>query len=544
MLKALLVDDEINILRNLQKVIPWEEIGFEIVGLAGNGVKALEMAEAHQPDLVLSDIRMPVMDGITFVQKLRELNGECECVMLTGYQDFEYARSVMRFGVKEYMLKPIDYEELEQVVRKTAAAIRTKRQEAKSEARKWGSVVSLAYEKILYDFLMDYTSVAAHPLLAAEELQLEELEYALLLVDLDRYSQLSVGWSEKERKLWNFAIRNVLQEALEDEKKKYAVLQMREGEWCLLIEHPASDAAFGGGQALRWAEQVREAVKQNVKLGVCVGINPRLVAAGQLSAAYKSVQRAVSLAPGEGLLMAADDELGVSKEPVDFLWNLVERMVSGLKQCDRSHTEEALQKLNQHLKTIPDASLLRVQQILHFLVLHLLREMREMDVLSQAEEESIWGKLGRCVGSKDLLVVMNELINQCLQVVVGKKSSVVLMISAKDYIDKRLSADLGIEEVADYLGISSSYFSLLFKQHYGITFVEYVTKLRMETAKSLLVMSDRSVAQIGEAVGYLERRYFTKVFQKYTGMTPSEYRESKKPAMAGSLDGGDDRKHE
>ncbi|RAV21907.1 response regulator [Paenibacillus contaminans] len=530
MLKALLVDDEINILRNLQKVIPWEEIGFEIVGLAGNGVKALQLAEEHRPDLVLSDIRMPVMDGITFVEKLRELTGECECVMLTGYQDFEYARSVMRFGVKEYMLKPIDYEELEQVVRRAASAIRIRRQEARSEERKWGSVVGLAYEKILYDFLMDYTSVAAHPLLAAEELQLDELEYALLLVDLDRYSQLSLGWSEEERKLWNFAIRNVLQEALAGEKKKYAVLQMREGEWCLLIEHPKGDAAFDGGQALRWAELVREAVGHNVKLGVCIGICPRPVSADRLSVAYKSVQRSVSLAPGEGLLIAETEEAGERRESVDFLWQLVEAIVSGLKQCDRRQTEEALQSLNRHLRTIPDTALLRVQQILHFLVLHLLREMREMDVLPQTQEEAIWGKLGRCMGAKDLLAVMNELINQCLQVVVGKKSSVVLMISAKDYIDKKLSADLGIDELADYLGISGSYFSLLFKQHFGVTFVEYVTKLRMETAKSMLAVSDRSVTQIGESVGYLERRYFTKVFQKYTGMTPSEYRESKKPA--------------
>jgi two-component system response regulator YesN len=275
---------------------------------------------------------------------------------------------------------------------------------------------------------------------------------------------------------------------------------------------------------------VREAVGHNVKLGVCIGICPRPVSADRLSEAYKSVQRSVSLAPGEGLLIAETEEAGERRESVDFLWQLVEAIVSGLKQCDRRQTEEALRSLNRHLRTIPDTALLRVQQILHFLVLHLLREMREMDVLPHAQEEAIWGKLGRCMGAKDLLAVMNELINQCLQVVVGKKSSVVLMISAKDYIDKKLSADLGIDELADYLGISGSYFSLLFKQHFGVTFVEYVTKLRMETAKSLLAVSDRSVTQIGESVGYLERRYFTKVFQKYTGMTPSEYRESKKPA--------------
>lgn len=532
MLKAMLVDDEINILRNLQVVIPWEEIGFEVIGLAGNGVIALEMAKKHRPDLVLTDIRMPVMDGIQLVGQLRELDMKCECIMLSGYQDFEYARSVMRYGIKEYMLKPIDYDELQEVVRRTAETIRAKRQQESNEQRKWGSFVSVAYEKILYDVLMDYTSVAAHPLLAAEGVHLEELEFALLLVDLDDYSRLSSAWSEQERKLWNFAIRNVLQEVLMGESRKYAVLQMREGEWCMLIEHRRGESDYGEEQARQWSERVRRAVLDNIKLDVSIGMYPRLVPSRQLTTVYKNVQRTIGLSPKEGLLMAADEAFRGTPESTAVWWNLAETIVSGLKQCDRRRTEEALQELNRHLKAMPDDSMRRVQQILHFLVLHLLREMREIDVLSQSDEEAIWNKIGRCAAPKDLLAVMNELINQSLRVVVGKKSSVVLMISAKDYIDKRLAADLSIEELADYLGISESYFSLLFKQHYGMTFVEYLTKLRMETAKSLLVTSDRNVAQIGESVGYIERRYFTKVFLKYTGMTPSEYRESKKALAA------------
>ena len=107
-----------------------------------------------------------------------------------------------------------------------------------------------------------------------------------------------------------------------------------------------------------------------------------------------------------------------------------------------------------------------------------------------------------------------------------KKTSDVLMLSARDYIERNLSADLGIDMLADYLGISGSYFSLLFKQHFGETFVEYVTKQRMEMAKSLLALSDKSVTQVGAMVGYAERRYFTKVFSKYTGMLPSAFRES------------------
>ncbi|MFS0839792.1 helix-turn-helix transcriptional regulator [Paenibacillus sp. 1P03SA] len=99
------------------------------------------------------------------------------------------------------------------------------------------------------------------------------------------------------------------------------------------------------------------------------------------------------------------------------------------------------------------------------------------------------------------------------------------MVNAKEYIAKNLSNDFGVEEIADHLGISCSYFSLLFKQHFGETFLENLTRQRIELAKSLLRMSDKSITQIGKQVGYAERRYFTRVFYKFTGMTPSEYRE-------------------
>ncbi|MCH1641270.1 AraC family transcriptional regulator [Paenibacillus timonensis] len=98
-------------------------------------------------------------------------------------------------------------------------------------------------------------------------------------------------------------------------------------------------------------------------------------------------------------------------------------------------------------------------------------------------------------------------------------------MSAQNYIQNHLGHDFGIEDIADYLGISSSYFCLLFKNHFGETFVEYLTKQRMEMAKCLLRSSERSIAQIGTSIGYQERRYFTKVFQKYTGMTPSDFRQ-------------------
>jgi two-component system response regulator YesN len=151
--------------------------------------------------------------------------------------------------------------------------------------------------------------------------------------------------------------------------------------------------------------------------------------------------------------------------------------------------------------------------------------MREMQIVSNTYEEAVWNKLEKSVDIKDLMEGINILVDHSLEMVMNKKSTEVMMLSAKDYIDRNLDSDLGIEELADFLGISCSYFSMLFKQHFAETFVEYLTRQRMELAKSMLLMSDQSIAKIGQTVGYSERRYFTKVFQKFSGLTPSEYRE-------------------
>lgn len=524
-LKALLVDDEINIMRNLQTVIPWASLGIEVVGMAKNGAKALELIGEHEPDLILSDIRMPVMDGIELLRQLQERKYEGEVIMLTGFQEFDYARSAVKYGAKDYILKPIDYEELEAVVGRLAALIRERRTEKLKERRKRESLSSLACEKVLYDVLMDYTSVAALP--EEEHKLLHESAYTLLVADLDGYSQIARPWDENERKLHNFALRNVLQDALLPYELTYAVVQTREGEWCLFVQRRPDSPDAASAEVRGWCEALQQAAERYAKLAISIGIYPEPVTLEQLGAAYKNVQRSLQLSPGRRHITVADKP-GPDDEANSPLWHLFDELAAGLKQGDRCRLEQATRELHAAIKPIMTQSVLRGEQILHFLVLHLMREMREGGLLAGSQEEAVWAKLEKSVSVKELLDTIDSLIAECLDARLAKKSSEVLMVTAKDFIDRHLSEDIGVDQVACHLGISCSYFSLLFKQQYGETFVEYLTRRRVEQAKSLLLMSDKSVTQIGKTVGYAERRYFSKVFVRHVGVTPSEYREQMK----------------
>lgn len=529
-LKVLLVDDEINILKNLQAVVPWEELGARVIGTAKNGEIALELAKEWKPDLILCDIRMPVMDGIGFLGALREFDADAEVIMMTGYQDFSYVRSVIRYEVRDYILKPIDYDELAQTIARLADGIRERNAEQQTIQKEWRQVFRLAYEKVLYDLLIDVGGGQSKPFLQLREMSGEDLTFAMMLVDVEEYSRKECLWNEKERKLWNFAIHNILQENLQSFEVPYSVLQARSGEWCVLIERIPPET-FDREECETWAAKLRKAVVNYLKMNIRVALHPSPVPLERLAKTYKNLQRSLHL--GSGLekgsgqangILVPERRKGVQDE-TQALWDRIEEMVTGLKRCDRRKTESALKELNESFRRLPETSFERVEPILHYVCLHLLREMRAMDVIGRDDEKDYWGQIDRSPGIRETLQLINRLVDQSIDNVMKKKTSDVLMLSAKDYIERNLSSDLSIDMLADYLGISGSYFSLLFKQHFGDTFVEYVTKQRMEMAKSLLALSDKSVTVVGQMVGYAERRYFTRVFSKYTGMLPSEYRE-------------------
>jgi two-component system response regulator YesN len=520
----MLVDDEIPILKNLQAVVPWEELDIEVIGTARNGEQALELARSLRPQLILCDIRMPIMDGIEFLAALREFDGEAEVIMLTGYQDFNYVRSVIRYEVKDYILKPIDYEELANTIRRLADGIRERNMEQHSMQQEWNQVFHLAYEKVLYDRLVDLGAGSARSFLKLQEINGEHLSFAMMLVDVADYSKRERSWDDKERKLWNFAIHNILQENLMSFGVPHSVLQVRSGEWCVLIERMPPDI-YNREQCLAWGEKLKNAVQSYLKLGIRVALHPNEVTLGQLSRTYKSLQRSLNLSPSAENGVIVSEKVRSNADSSQLLWDRIEEMVTGLKRCDRQRTETALKELNDSFRLLPETSFERVAPIVHYLCIHLLREMRAMEVITREDEKAVWRQIDQHHGIRETLRVINRLVDQSIESVMKKKTSDVLMLSAKDYIERNLSTELSIDTLADYLGISGSYFSLLFKQHLGETFVEYVTKQRMEMAKSLLALSDKSVTQVGQMVGYVERRYFTRVFSKYTGMLPSEFRE-------------------
>ncbi|WP_139995351.1 response regulator [Paenibacillus paridis] len=526
--RVLLVDDEAHITRNLEKVIPWEMLGLTVGGTAKNGVEALELMENQPFDLLLCDIRMPVMDGLELVRHIRDKSMACDIIMLSGYQDFAYTRTAIQFGVNDYVLKPIPYDELTGVIARIMSSQRSKQKLMEEEKQKLGRMIDLASEKILYDIIMDYTDVTADNwLLTGDEQQLKEQQFVLIVLDLDVSSEKTKDWrdwSDKERKLWNFAVCNVLREKLQQKGLHHAVIQIRDGEWCVLIETDKA-SVFDLGIVKDWAEMLLEAIKSHVKLSLFAGIYREFAAVANLSNAYKLVQQGMQLSAVHDMISIYPSDQQKPSQADQAFWDTAEKIIGAVKRGDTTGVDNELQGITDQLQCMNEPTVDRVKPLLHFFVLHLMREMKEMGIFTREQEDMLWRRLDRRFGIKDLLSVIRQVTHAVSEKSMDKKKqSERSMTEAKSFLDRNLYRDLSVEETATHVGLSTSYFSLLFKQTFGETFIEYVTRQRMERAKAMLADTPKSVAQIAKEVGYAERRYFTKVFMKYTGENPTEFR--------------------
>lgn len=526
-LKALLVDDEIHILNNLSKVLPWEAMGFELVGLAKNGVEALEAAIMHRPDLILSDIRMPIMDGMTLIEKVREHGLNSEIILLTGYQEFEYARTGIRFGVKDYICKPINYFELEDVVRDLAAQILDDRKK-QTKAERLHEVAALINENLMLHALLGQEIDDEVLWWGEEEASYQRTVQGLLLLDLEGYSQHSITWSIQERKTWNLHIKHKLRELFGALIPEHTVVQVREGEWCLIL-HSQANSVMTKELLTNEFKSLLEAVREKeLQQGMRICVKQSEIPAAELSSVYQRMQQLLILSPLNEWFLDADSMVPGQKEVREAEgysdWRFTELIGNGLRNGNPEMLLQVAAELKNYIGRLRENANGQAVTLLHYLLIHLLREMRELQMLSEEQERLIWVKLQESLGLKELFALILSLLEKSREALATKKSSETLMMAAQNYIQQHLGKDFGIEDISDYLGISCSYFCLLFKNHFRETFVEYLTRQRIEMAKYLLNGSEKSITSIGAVVGYQERRYFTKVFQKYTGMTPSEYR--------------------
>ncbi|MDQ6417834.1 response regulator [Paenibacillus sp. LHD-117] len=511
LVKLIIVDDEPVICRGLRLTIDWSELGVEVIGEAYDGEEALRLMEREQADIVLTDIRMDGMDGLELASQLNQRYPDVRIIIISGYEDFHYARQAMRIGVHDYLLKPVEIDELVKAVSRMVEEMRVRsRQDGSQEIKLW--LTNVARNGIAY-------SKEAPP-------SLQGSQYRIVASQLDRYQErygeLTPEQLDELREQWLDRIRQAA--GLRPELRSFSIFDHEN----LLITLIVADGKL---QAAEWETIWNQAAR------ACMQPPALYLGVSQL---YEDLnETALRCAEAANLLnYHVLEQATVLDSHTELLWS-ERRQPAALDLAQSVQLlSSALFKQSQNDMQAAVASLfVFFKEQLYFLheiessyeeLLALLRQrLRKSGITgldSGISGSAIDLNLFNTYESLEQAVHRNmqklfELIEQ-----IGGDRSYWIVEKSKRYIEEHYTEELKASEVAAWLKITPSYFSYIFKQSTGKGFTEFLNELRMERAKCLLATTHDKVFEIAAQVGYKEYKYFVTVFKSYMGMTPKKYR--------------------
>ena len=521
--KVLLVDDEEEIRTGISRKINWAALGFSLVGEAGNGEEALELAEQLRPDLVLTDIKMPFMDGLELCRRLRQSLPAAKLVVFSGFDDFEYARQSVGMGVSEYILKPINALELSEVLTKLRRQLdkqRLERRDMETLRRRYEESLpvlrELFYTRLLSGQLRpDQVRDRA----ARYEIDLPAGLWAAVLVHADLPD-------DQRDELVLLSVQSFLEEHFALEGCAARTVLFGDAV-ALLVQLGGTDRLY---PLLEELERLSLLSQSYLGLSLTAGAGLPCQGAEELHRSMEGARAALDYRAltGGRVIYIGDLEPQPSAE-LTFEEEDQRQLSAAVKLGTPEQVEQVVLSLMERLKQT-GLTLSQCHLFLLELVTCLVRLTRSGGVTVEAvfganftgavsiSDFSSLEELGRWLGERCLK--LHDLMGQRRTDSAGR-----LVEQAKEYIAGHYSDEnLSVEALCSHIHLSPTYFSTLFKREMGMSFTAYVTQVRMDEAERLLRETDEKTYRVAERTGYSDPNYFSYVFKRRFGVSPSKFR--------------------
>lgn len=536
MVKVLLVDDEPLECEAIRFILERERPEVQVVGQAGSGRLALKLARELRPDIVFMDIQMPGIGGLEATQALREAVPGVKVVMLTAYDEFDFAQRALKLGASDYLLKPARPQEILRVVdnmcRELAEAA-AREEEEKRLRQELEAMMPFIATGLVLDLVSGRSTNLEQLKERASFLGLGPGPYQVLLVDIDHFAASTQARREVERQVLKKEVYQALLCTLQ-ENAQGLVTPLGSDTFLVLACVPG-----GKDAALELAEKLREAVASSTPCTVTVGVGTTCADLAEVPLSYAAAQRAVRY----GSFFGADQVVASSElergdaESTFYPYELEARLAQSVRLGEAETARAVFRELWQRLSaaTAGEAELARARalELATVLTRAALEGGAESSVLSVLQRASL-EELTAAPTAAAVEEWVRAVLDECLKAVEASQAALRSEVigQAKRYINQHFREPVSLEDVAREVHLSPFYLSRLFKEKEGVNFVDYLTRLRLEEAKKLLAQTNDTVAAIAEQVGYAEANYFSRIFRRHFGMSPSEYRERRFRAAA------------
>ncbi|PWV88443.1 two-component system response regulator YesN [Paenibacillus cellulosilyticus] len=506
MYKVLIVDDEPSIREGMTTLIEWESFGFEVCGTAANGREALAKADELQPDLMLVDIRMPGINGLELIERIREKGSDCHFLILSGYSDFDYAKKAIGFRVDGYLLKPVDEKELCE----SLARIRDRLIEEKEQKRQQESELAWRGEQLIASVVTGTAGDSLSedlwgPISQRLDLDWSSYRVAVVEVDLSEEDESGVGllkskWSRELDREQSFAFL----------AEPYIGILLRADE---------------KGEA-QWHEALR-ALLNNEKVPLYISVGSKVDSFLDVRHSYEQAVEGMRqrFVLGMGVIVQADDagEKRSAIEPGE-LDDYADQLFLAMDIGNKDSAVRTIEALAERM-TAARLDEETVKSSFAQMASVAFNKLAAANPKTFTSAHSFGPVISDVIRQRSLQSLISHL-SQAIEGTVRystEHSPETIIKQVEDFIRRHSSENLKLETIAELFNYNSSYLGKLFKTHTGEYFNTYLDKVRIEKAKELLAQGLK-VHQAAERVGYASVDYFHTKFKKYEGVSPSAFK--------------------
>lgn len=536
--KLLIVDDEEEVRQGVIQKIQWDKFNFEIIGEAQNGMEAMDIIEDNIPDIIITDISMPLMNGLELSEYIQLNLPTVKTIILTGFEDFNFAQQAIKFGVEDYILKPVLPKDLNELMERLKSKLDCEI-EQKENIIKLKEHFNESMPIIRGKFLSQIIESAIDEKEIMEKISLFRLNltgrcYVIAAANIDNSDQDEKIFDDNDIELMRYAVNNIAIEITDKHAIGEAFFHNSELVIIFSLDETVGTGNRNNETIYRRVYSVLEEIRQNVekylKLMVTIGVGSIFNSLSRLKDSYRSALTALEYKRiiGVNRIILIEDLEPKRKDFIAFDEQTEHRLVSTIKFGTEKEVSEVVDLIFNNLIGTK-AAFQEYQLYFIEIVAAISRICRDFEI-----------DASQILGIRTNLYVeilefrsFNEIKTWveviCLKLMnfisISRQNTTQMLVKkAQDYVHGNYSdEEMSIQKVSQHLHISSSYLSMIFKKETGETFLKYLVQVRLNTAIELLNCSYK-IAEIAERIGYPDTSYFSYFFKKNFGMSPREYR--------------------
>ena len=535
-IKVFLVEDEMVIRRGIKNSIDWEKEGYIFCGEASDGELAYPMIIKEKPDILITDIRMPFMDGLELCKLVKKELPNIKILILSGYDEFDYAKEAIRLGVTEYLLKPISSGKLLEALNGVSESIRREKED-KDLVRKYMEEMRENTEHEKQKF---FEQMIAGNLSMADALETGK-KYEMNL-SAGMYNLLLFRFTLGEENRKSGELLGEAEYAIEKltERLEYVFEFQRGVEgWAFLLM--ADNEEQMSERVKELSNDLEEIMKNYSTIAYFGGIGQPVARLRELEESFREAERALAARftmELNRIISVEDIRMAQNVDTLDDIeitsFGEIEKTRTMLEKFLNNGAEDEIDEfVDVYINELPEENLKSVlmrQYIImdaYIVMMSFCEKIEGIEGEMQAQSEELKNSMKTIQTLEEIKNYIRMLLKKIIGVrdtISGRRYSDIIEI-AKDQIRKTyMSDEISLNTIAAEVGMSPSYFSSIFSKEMGKTFVEYLTEIRMDRAKELLMCSSMKTSEIGYEVGYKDPHYFSYIFKKTQNCTPKEFR--------------------